>query len=125
MNKLSNEEIIDKVTNLALGKVPNSKFQMLRMYGAFEREHEKHEIIDKFRERVSNNILDDIILISDTEAICIVRRRYLADSICYQPVILSNYQNILCDTLDEALILLVCMRKNCVDAAKYMMKLME
>lgn len=120
------DEIFDKVSKMVSGEIPNGKFQIARMYGAFEREQEQCEIIDKFRERVSKMILDDIILISENEAICIIHRK--DDMTCtkkYQPVILSNYQNLICETLDEAMIVLICMRNNCVEAAKFMMKLVK
>ncbi len=120
----NNEQIIEKIEKLMNGEIPNGKFQLLRMYGTYEREQKNASIVEKFRERVSSYIMEDIILVSEKEAICKVKRRDM-DKIYYQPVILSNYQNILFETIDEAMIMLVCMRNDCVDAAQYMMRLMK
>jgi len=119
------DQALEKIEKLVNGEIPNGKFQLLRMYGAFERDQERNKIIDAFRERVSNFILDDIIIFSENEAVCTVKRRDNKNIIYYQPVILSNYSNILCDSLDEAIITLVCMRNDCEDSASYMMKLLQ
>ncbi|MBQ8218544.1 MAG: hypothetical protein IJZ79_02230 [Bacilli bacterium] len=122
---MENDKIIGRIEKLINGEIPNGKFELLRMYGAFERENAQNEIISAFRERVSNNIMEDIVVFSDKEAICTVRRRHFKDVVCYQPVILSNYTNVLCDTFEEAMVMLVCMKKDCMDAAPYIMKLMQ
>ena len=69
------DQALEKIEKLVNGEIPNGKFQLLRMYGAFERDQERNKIIDAFRERVSNFILDDIIIFSENEAVCTVKRR--------------------------------------------------
>lgn len=127
---MTSEEIMNKITKLANGEIPNGKFQLRRMYGAYEREQEKVQIIDKFKEKItsSNCYIEDTILLSDTEAVCVVRVRTHGkdDRVMYQPVILSKgHSNILCKTLDEAIITLMCMKHNCEGAASYIMKMLQ
>lgn len=119
------DEIFNKVSKMVYGEIPNGKFQIARMYGAFEREQEKVKIHDKYRD-YCNMIIQDIIDITDNSAILIVKRKTdLSDTVYYHPMILSCKQTILCETLDEAMIALVCIRNNCLDAFGWINKLMK
>lgn len=119
------DEIFDKVSKMVNGEVPNAKLQIARMYGAFEREQEKVKIHNKYRDYCTM-IIQDIIDITDNSAILIVKRKGdLSDTIYYQPMILNNSQTILCKTLDDAMIALVCIRNNCLDAVEWINKLIK
>lgn len=119
------DEIFNKVSKMVNGEIPNGKFQIAKMYGAFEREQEKAKIHDKYRD-YCNMIIQDIIDITDNSAILIVKRKGdLSDTIYYQPKILSSQQTIVCETLDEAMIALVCIRNDCIDAVGWINKLIK
>lgn len=124
---LANFEIMDEIKKCVNEEVPNGKFQLLRMYGAFERESERVEIEQKFRDKVKSNstIIEDIVVLDNVSAICTIKSKHLSDTVRYQPVVIGNPFNIICDTFDEALIMSVCMKNGTEDAMKYIMKMIK
>jgi len=124
---LANFEIMDEIKKCVNEEVPNGKFQLLRMYGAFERESERVEIEQKFRNIIKNyNIFNDYRIALDTiSELFFIHNKLIDDTIRFQPVIIGNQFNVICDTFDEALIMSVCMKNGTEDAMKYIMKMIK
>lgn len=117
---MTNDEIITKMQKLANNQIPNGKFHLLRIYGAYEREKANNAQMDLFRSLCDNLIVDDITIISDTDAIAKVK---VCDNIYYKPISTIKDTNILCESFEESLIMLVCLKHNCESATPYIMKM--
>ena len=117
---MTNDEIIVKMQKLANNQIPNGNFHLLRIYGAYEREKANNAQMDLFRSLCDNSIVDDITIISDTDAIAKVR---VCNNTYYKPISTLRNTNILCESFDEALIRLVCLKRNCESATLYIMKM--
>lgn len=122
---MDTNEIFDKVKLMTDNDNLGNKVQIARMYGAFEREQAKVKNHEKYRDHCSM-IVQDIIDITEDSAILIVKRKGdLSDTVYYQPMVISNGTNIIYETLDEAMIGLVCIKNDCLDAVPYINKLIK
>lgn len=125
---MDNEQILELFNNLASGKFVNSKFQLLRIYGAHEREQEKIK---------KNKILDEILKddkrgytihrISDDMAIIQYHEDIFNDGTTewYCPSCNDAISHNVYNTFDKALIAAVAMKTDNSKAAEYIFKMLD
>ena len=122
------DEIYNYFSDLVNGVKPNGKFQLARIYGAYEREMEeieKNKVID---ERLSSSRRNyHIHRISDDMAIVEYREDIFKDGreIWFAPVYEDRISHILYKTFDESLIGLITMKTDNTRADEYIFKMLD
>lgn len=112
------KEIVDK-ENLG------NKIEIVRMFSAARREYELNQLKDKFEEKSGRKYIREVIVIDEQSAIVISQRDNNPEhGFWYQPIILSNYNNVLYDTMDQALIGMVCLKTDNIDASTWINKML-
>lgn len=112
------KEIVDK-ENLG------NKIEIVRMFSAARREYELNQLKDKFEEKSGRKYIREVIVIDEQSAIVISQRDDNPEhGFWYQPIILSNYSNVLYDTMDQALIGMVCLKTDNIDASTWINKML-
>lgn len=112
------KEIVDK-ENLG------NKIEIVRMFSAARREYELNQLKDKFEEKSGRKYIREVIVIDEQSAIVISQRDDNPEhGFWYQPIILSNYSNVLYDTMDQALIGMVCMKTDNLNASTWINKML-
>lgn len=112
------KEIIDK-ENLG------NKIEIVRMFSAAKREYELNQLKDKFEEKAGRKYIREVIIIDEKSAIVVSQKDNNTDhGFWYQPIILSNYSNVLYETMDQALIGMVCLKTDNIDASAWINKML-
>lgn len=112
------KEIVDKAN---LG----NKIEIVRMFSAAKREYELIQLKDKFEERSGRRHIRDVIVIDEKSAIVISQKCDDPDSgFYYQPIVLSNFNNVLYETMEQALIGMVCLKTDNINASMWINKML-
>lgn len=112
------KEVIDK-ENLG------NKIEIVRMFSAAKREYELNKLKDKFEEKAGRKYIREVIIIDEKSAIVVSQKDNNPDhGFWYQPIILSNYSNVLYETMDQALIGMVCLKTDNIDASTWINKML-
>lgn len=83
------------------------------MFSAAQREYKTDQLKNKFEERVGRKLIRDVIILDEKSAIVSFQKTNdYEDGLWYQPIILSNYKNVLYETFEQALIGMVCLKTN-------------
>lgn len=119
------EEIFNEVKALVDNGKIGSKLEIVRMFSAAQREYDKLQLVDKFRERVGQRYIEDIVILDEKSAIVSYRRtKDLNSLLYYQPIVLSNFTNIAYETFDQALIGMVCLKTDNLQADRWINKML-
>lgn len=119
-----NDEIFNVVKELTSDDRLGNKLQIVRMFTTFKREEERMHLEDALRERVGKRIVKDVILITEDCGIVVLQKtRSPEDGVLYQPVSINHNEQILYNTLDQALIGLVCLKANTIGASDWINKM--
>lgn len=112
------KEVTDK------GNLGN-KIEIVRMFSAAKREYELNQLKDKFEEKSGRKCIREVIVIDDKSAIVVSQKDNNPEhGFWYQPIILSNYSSVLYETMDQALIGMVCLKTDNVDASTWINKIL-
>ncbi len=112
------KEVVDK------GNLGN-KIEIVRMFSAAKREYELNQLKDKFEEKAGRKYIREVIIIDEKSAIVVSQKDNNPDhGFWYQPIILSNYSNVLYETMDQALIGMVCLKTDNIDASTWINKML-
>lgn len=102
-----------------------NKIEIVRMFSAAKREYKLIQLKDKFEERSGRKHIRDVLVIDEKSAIVISQKCDDIDSgFYYQPIILSNCNTVLYETLEQALIGLVCLKTNNTNASMWINKML-
>ena len=124
-NLSGTDEIFNEVKSICESDKLRNKIEIVRMFSAAQREYESMNLRKQFEERVGKEYIQDVIILDEKSAIVSYLKTGNPDNGCwYQPVILSNYQNVIYDTLDQALIGMVCLKTNNVQAGMWIDKML-
>lgn len=119
-DKISNavKEVVDK------GNLGN-KIEIVRMFSAAKREYELKQLKDKFEEKSGRKYIREIVIIDEQSAIVVAQKDNNPEyGFWYQPIILSNYSNVLYETMDQALIGMVCLKTDNINASTWINKML-
>lgn len=125
---MDNEQIIEFFNDCILGKKPNGKFQLLRIYGAYEREQQeylKNKLLDE--KLKDNKKRYTIHRISDGMTIVEYHDRMFKEidiENWFCPAYNDCISNNLYDSFDKALIALVAMKNGDIKASEYIFKML-
>lgn len=126
---MENEKIIEFFSDCVSGKKPNGKFQLLRIYGAYEREQEKIQKNKPLDENLKgNNRRYTIHRISDDMSIVEYHDKMFKDinvENWFSPAIKDRISNVVYDSFDKALIALVAFKMNNLNASEYIFKMLD
>lgn len=112
------KEIVDK------GNLGN-KIEVVRMFSAAKREYELNQLKDKFEEKSGRKYIREVIVIDEQSAIVVAQRDDNPEhGFWYQPIILSNYSNVLYETMDQALIGMGCLKTDNLNASIWITKML-
>lgn len=113
------KEVVDK------GNLGN-KIEIVRMFSAAKREYEHNQLKDKFEEKSGRKYIREVIIIDEKSAIVVSQKTDNSEhGFWYQPVVLNNYyNNALYETIDQALIGMVCLKTNNIDASIWINKML-
>ena len=124
-NLSGTDEIFNEVKNICESDKLGNKIEIVRMFSAAQREYETMNLRRQFEERVGKKHIQDVIILDEKSAIVSYLKTGHPDNGCwYQPVVLNNYQNVIYDTLDQALIGMVCLKTNNVQAGMWINKML-
>ncbi len=123
------EQIFEFFSDLVSGKKPNGKFQLARIYGAYQREQEeieKNKILDEKlkggRKRYTiHRISDDMAIVEYHEKIF---KDIEVDS-WFAPTYQDRISNTVYDSFDKALIALVAFKTDNIRASEYIFKMLD
>lgn len=119
------DEIFNAVKEVVNKENLGNKIEIVRMSSAAKREYELIQLKDKFEERVGRKYIKDVIIIDEKSAIVISQKcDDPDDGFWYQPVILSNFNNVLYETLEQALIGMVCLKTDNINASIWINKML-
>lgn len=119
------DEIYNEIKNICESDKIGNKIEIVRMFSAAQREYETIKLKEQFEERVGKEHIQDVIILDEKSAIVSYLKTGHHDDGCwYQPVVLNNYQNIIYDTLDQALIGMVCLRTHNEQASMWINKML-
>lgn len=126
---MNNEQIIEFFSDCISGKKPNGKFQLLRIYGAYEREEREIQKNKALDEKLENNKRGYTIhRISDDMAIVEYHDRMFKDidvENWFCPAFNDRISNNVYDSFDKALIALVAMKNGDIEASEYIFKMLD
>lgn len=112
------KEIVDK------GNLGN-KIEVVRMFSAAKREYELNQLKDKFEEKSGRKYIREVIVIDGQSAIVVAQRDDNPEhGFWYQPIILNNYSNVLYETMEQALIGMVCLKTDNLNASIWINKML-
>ena len=112
------KEVIDKGT---LG----NKIEIVRMFSSAKREYELNQLKDKFEEKCGGKYVREVIVIDEKSAIVVSQKDNNPEhGFYYQPTILSNFNNVLYETMDQALIGMVCLKTDNINASAWINKML-
>lgn len=118
---MDNEQIVKFFSDCISGKKMNGKIQLLRIYGAYEREKEEIEKNKAIDEKLKNErrrysihrITDDMAIVE------------YPDENWFAPTVNDRISNNVYDSFDKALIALVAFRTDNIRAAEYIFKMLD
>lgn len=122
---MDNEKIIKLFEDCLSSEKPNGKFQLLRIYGAYQREMEKDKPLDEqLRKR---NRRYTIHRISDNMAIVEYHEKMFDHDIdsWFSPALGDRISCNVYDSFDKALIALMAMKSNDIQASEYIFKMLD
>ncbi len=126
---MDNEQIIEFFSDCISGKKPNGKFQLLRIYGAYERAQQEIQKNKTLDEKLKDNKRGYTIhRISDDMAIVEYHDRMFKDidvENWFCPAINDRISNAVYDNFDKALIALVAMKNGDIEASEYIFKMLD
>lgn len=126
---MDNEQIIEFFGDCISGKKPNGKFQLLRIYGAYEREEREFQKNKALDEKLKDNKRGYTIhRISDDMAIVEYHDRMFEDidvENWFCPAFNDRISNNVYDSFDKALIALVAMKNGDIEASEYIFKMLD
>lgn len=126
---MDNEQIIEFFSDCISGKKPNGKFQLLRIYGAYEREQQEFQKNKPLDEKLKGNKRGYTIhRISDDMAIVEYHDKMFKDidvESWFCPAINDRISNAVYDSFDKALIALVAMKNGDIEASEYIFKMLD
>lgn len=124
---MDNEQILELFNNLVSGKFANSKFQLLRIYGAYEREQDAIKKNKSIDEQLKDSKRYIIHRISDNMAIVEYCEKMFGKDIenWFSPVYNDRISNNVYDSFDKALIALVAMKTDNIEASGYIFKMLD
>lgn len=112
------KEIVDK------GDLGN-KIEIVRMFSAAKRKYEHDRLKDKFEEKSGRKYIREVIVIDEKSAIVVSQKTDNSEyGFWYQPVILNNNNNILFETMSQALIGMVCLKTDNINASMWIDKML-
>lgn len=123
------EQIFEFFSDCVSGKKPNGKFQLARIYGAYEREQErigKNKLIDE--QLKGGHKRYSIHRISDDMAIAEYHDRMFKDidvENWFCPVLNSRISNNVYDSFDKALIALIASKTDNIRATEYIFNILD
>ena len=124
-NLSGTNEIFNEVKRICESDKLGNKIEIARMFSAAQREYESMNLRKQFEERIGKEHIQDIIILDEKSAIVSYLKTDHSDNGCwYQPVILNNYQNVIYETFDQALIGMVCLKTNNVKAGMWINKML-
>lgn len=124
---MENEKIIKLFEDCLSGERPNGKFQLLRIYGAYERERKEMEKDKPLDEQLRKcNRRYTIHRISDNMAIVEYHEKMFDRDIdsWFSPTLGERISCNVYDSFDKALIALVAMKSNDIEASEYIFKML-
>lgn len=102
-----------------------NKIEIVRMFLAAKREHELNQLKDKFEEKSGIKYIRETIIIDEQSAIVVAQRDDNSEhGLWYQPIILNNYSNVLYETMEQALIGMVCLKTDNINASTWINKML-
>ena len=113
------DEIFDAVKNLCKNKNLGSKTTIAKMFLAGKKEQEASNLRKQFEERITvkKSCIQDIVILDERSAIVSYLKTEDPEHGCwYQPVILGNYNNVIYNSFDQALIGMVCLKTDNIQA---------
>lgn len=126
---MDNEQIIEFFSDCISGKKANGKFQLLRVYGAYEREQQEFQKNKPLDEKLKGNKRGYTIhRISDDMAIVEYHDRMFKDidvENWFCPTYNDRISNNVYDSFDKALIALVAMKSGDIEASEYIFKMLD
>lgn len=121
------EQIFEFFSDCVSGKKPNGKFQLARIYGAYEREQERisknksidEQLKDSHKRYSIHRISDDMAIVEYHE------KMFGEDSESwFAPALNDRISNNVYDSFDKALIALVAFKTDNIRAAEYIFKML-
>lgn len=112
------KEVVDK------GNLGN-KIEIVRMFSATKREYELNQLKDKFEEKSGRKHIREVVIIDEQSAIVVVQKDNNPEhGFWYQPIILSDYSNVLYKTMEQALIGMMCLKTDNLNASTWINKML-
>lgn len=124
---MENEQIIKLFEDCLSGEKPNGKFQLLRIYGAYERECEEIAKDKSLEAQIkSHHKRYTIHRITDNMAIVEYHEKMFGKDIdgWFSPALGDCISHNVYDSFDKALIALVAMKSNDIQASEYIFKML-
>lgn len=126
---MDNEQIIEFFSDCISDKKPNGKFQLLRIYGAYERAQQEIQKNKPLDEKLKDNKRGYTIhRISDNMAIVEYNEKMFKDinvENWFCPTFNDRISNVVYDSFDKALIALVAFKTNNLQASEYILKMLD
>lgn len=126
---MDNEQIIEFFSDCISGKKPNGKFQLVRIYGAYEREQQEFQKNKPLDEKLKGNKRGYTIhRISDDMAIVEYHDKMFKDidvESWFRPAINDHISDVVYDSFDKALIALVAFKNHNIQASEYIFKMLD
>lgn len=126
---MDHEQIIEFFSDCISGNKLNGKFQLLRIYGAYEREQQEHQKNKRLDEKLKDNKRGYTIhRISDDMAIVEYHEKMFKDidvENWFSPAFNDCISNVVHDSFDKALIALVAMKNGDIEASVYIFKMLN
>ena len=105
------DEIFNAVKEIVDKENLGNKIEIVRMFSAAKREYGLNQLKDKFEEKSGRKYIREVVIIDEQSAIVVTQKDNNPEhGFWYQPIILSNYSNVLYETIDQALIGMVCLK---------------
>ena len=102
-----------------------NKIEIVRMFSAAKREYELNQLKEKFEEKCGRKYVREVIVIDEKSAIVVSQKDNNPEhGFWYQPIVLSNYSNVLYESMDQALIGMVCLKTDNIDASMWINKML-
>lgn len=119
------DDIFNAVKEVIEKENLGNKIEIVRMFSVAKREYELNELKDKFEEKAGRKYIREVIIIDEKSAIVVSQKDNNPDhGFWYQPIILSNYSNVLYETMNQALIGMVCLKTDNMDASTWINKML-
>lgn len=120
-----NDEIFNAVKEIVDKENLGNKIKIVRMFSAAKREYRLNQLKDKFEEKSGRKYIKEVVIIDEQSAIVVAQKDDNPEhGFWYQPIILSNYSNILYETIDQALIGMVCLKTDNLNASTWINKML-